>query len=131
MLQTNSLLNVSDNSGGKLVKFINKYGSNNKKAAGIGDFIIVSVRGYVPLDKQKTLINLKRKILLGQVHKAVIVRTVKWRHRESDSISFSDNAVVLMKNNNTFLFSRIFGPVARELRDKGWGKLILLSELVL
>src|SRR6056297_666748 len=109
MIQQESKLSVADNSGAKEVLCIRVLGGTKKRYASIGDQIIVSVKSAIPSGEVKK----------GTVTKAVIVRTNKEVRRNDGSyIRFDDNAVVLLNNMDEMRGTRIFGPVARELRDK-------------
>ena len=107
MIQTESKLNVADNSGAKIVQCIRVLGSTRRRYAGVGDVIVVTVKDATPNGGIKK----------GTVSKAVIVRTSKEIHRKDGTyIRFDDNAVVLLTNADEPRGTRIFGPVARELR---------------
>ncbi len=122
MIQFMSRLNVADNTGAKIVGVIKVLGSSKRRYAGIGDIVVVSVKKCQPNS------NVKK----GQVFKAVIVRTKKPIRRETgNDISFNENACVIIKDDKTPRGTRIFGPVARELREKGYGKIISLAPEVL
>ncbi|HUH74894.1 MAG TPA: 50S ribosomal protein L14 [Chitinophagales bacterium] len=122
MIQQESRLKVADNSGAKEVLCIRVLGGTRRRYASIGDKIVVSVKEAAPGG------NVKKK----QVSKAVIVRTKKEiRRKDGSYIRFDDNAVVLLNNNNEPRGSRIFGPVARELRDKDYMKIVSLAPEVL
>jgi large subunit ribosomal protein L14 len=122
MIQQESRLKVADNSGAKEVLCIRVLGGTRRRYASIGDKIVVSVKEAAPGG------NVKKK----QVSKAVIVRTKKEiRRKDGSYIRFDDNAVVLFNNNNEPRGSRIFGPVARELRDKDYMKIVSLAPEVL
>lgn len=122
MIQQESRLNVADNSGAKEVLCIRVLGGTGRKYASIGDKIVVSVKEATPNG------NVKKK----QVSKAVIVRTKKEiRRKDGTYIRFDDNAVVLLNNNDEPRGSRIFGPVARELRDRNYMKIVSLAPEVL
>ncbi|HXS35524.1 MAG TPA: 50S ribosomal protein L14 [Flavipsychrobacter sp.] len=122
MIQQESRLNVADNSGAKEVLCIRVLGNSGQVYAGIGDKIVVSVKDALPGGGMKK----------GTVSKAVIVRTKnKLRRRDGSYISFDDNAVVLLNNSDEPRGTRIFGPVARELRDKGYMKIVSLAPEVL
>lgn len=122
MIQTNSLLEVADNSGAKKVMCIRVLGSSNKRYARLGDIIVVSVKEATPDG------NIKK----GAVAKAVVVRTKKESRRTDGSyIRFDQNAVVILNNQLEPVGSRIFGPVARELRWKEFTKIISLAPEVL
>ena len=122
MIQSESRLKVADNSGAKEVLCIRVFKGSKSRYASIGDKIVVSVKSAAPNG------NVKKK----QVSKAVIVRTKKEIKRKDGSyIRFDDNAVVLLNNQDEPRASRIFGPVARELRDKDYMKIISLAPEVL
>lgn len=122
MIQSESRLKVADNSGAKEVLCIRVLKGSKSRYASIGDKIVVSVKSASPGG------NVKKK----QVSKAVIVRTTKEVKRKDGSyIRFDDNAVVLLNNQDEPRASRIFGPVARELRDKDYMKIISLAPEVL
>lgn len=117
-----SKLNVADNSGAKEVGVIRVLGGSRKKTANIGDVIICSVKKALPNGLVKE----------GQVVKAVIVRSRYGMHRDNGShIKFDDNAVVLIKDDGSLRGTRVFGPVARELRDRGYLKIVSLAPEVL
>lgn len=122
MIQQESRLNVADNSGAKEVLCIRVLGNSGQQYAAIGDTIVVSVKDSIPSGGIKK----------GTVSKAVIVRTKnKLRRQDGSYISFDDNAVVLLNNSGDPRGTRIFGPVARELRDKGYMKIVSLAPEVL
>ena len=122
MIQTESKLNVADNSGAKIVQCIRVLGSTRRRYAGLGDVIVVTVKDATPNGGIKK----------GTVSKAVIVRTSKEIHRKDGTyIRFDDNAVVLLTNADEPRGTRIFGPVARELRDKNYMRIISLAPEVL
>lgn len=122
MIQQESRLRVADNSGAKEVLCIRVLGGTGRRYASIGDKIVVSVREAAPGG------NVKKK----QVSKAVVVRTKKEvRRKDGSYIRFDDNAVVLLNNNDEPRGSRIFGPVARELRDKDYMKIVSLAPEVI
>nr|NQU89596.1 50S ribosomal protein L14 [Bacteroidota bacterium] len=109
MIQKESRLGVADNSGAKIVLCINVLGGTRKRYATIGDTIVVTVKSAIPSG------NIKK----GTVSKAVVVRTKKEIRRNDGSyIRFDDNAVVLLNAAGEMMGTRIFGPVARELREK-------------
>lgn len=121
MIQQESRLAVADNSGAKEVLCIRVLGGSKKRYATVGDTIIVSVKSALPSGEAKK----------GTVSKAVVVRTKKEIRRADGSyIRFDDNAVVLLNNLNEVRGTRIFGPVARELRDK-YMKIVSLAPEVL
>lgn len=122
MIQQESRLSVADNSGAKEVLCIRVLGGTGKRYASIGDQIIVSVKSANPAS------NLKK----GAVSKAVVVRTKKEvRRKDGSYIRFEDNAAVLLNNNGELRGTRISGPVARELREKKFMKVVSLAPEVL
>lgn len=122
MIQMESVLDVADNSGAKRVRCLKVLGGSKRKYASIGDIIVVSVKDAAPNGKVKK----------GQVAKAVIVRTRKEiRRRDGTYIRFDNNSAVLLNKDNEPLGSRIFGPVARELRAKQFMKIVSLAPEVL
>jgi large subunit ribosomal protein L14 len=122
MIQTETVLNVADNSGAKKVLCIKVLGGTRRRYARIGDMIVVTVKEAIP----------RAKVKKGDVLKAVVVRTVKELHRMDDtSVRFDENSAVLLGNNGEPIGTRIFGPVARELRAKGYMKIISLAPEVL
>ena len=122
MIQQESRLGVADNSGAKEVLCIRVLGGTKRRYASIGDKIVVSVKSAMPSG------NVKK----GQVSTAVVVRTKKQVRRPDGSyISFDDNAVVLLNQANEMRGTRIFGPVARELREKQFMKIVSLAPEVL
>jgi large subunit ribosomal protein L14 len=122
MIQNESRLAVADNSGAKEVLVIRVLGGTRKRYASIGDKVVVTVKHALPSG------NIKK----GTVSKAVIVRTKKEIRRNDGSyIRFDDNAVVLLSGTDEIRGTRIFGPVARELRDKQFMKIISLAPEVL
>ena len=123
MIQAQTFLSAADNSGAKLLQCIKVLGGTNRTIASIGDIIVVSVKEAIP----------KAKVKKGQVVRAVIVRTRKEIRREDGSyIRFDDNAAVLLGAQGLEpVGTRIFGPVARELRSKRFMKIISLAPEVL
>jgi large subunit ribosomal protein L14 len=122
MIQTETVLNVADNSGAKKVLCIRVLGGTRRRYAGVGDIIVVSVKEAIPNAKVKK----------GDVMKAVIVRTVKQIKRKDDtSVRFDENSAVLLSGSGEPVGTRIFGPVARELRMKGFMKIVSLAPEVL
>jgi large subunit ribosomal protein L14 len=122
VIQTQTVLSVGDNSGAKKVQCIKVVGGSKRKYAGIGDIIVVSVKEALPNSKVKK----------GDVHHAVVVRTAKEIARKDGSyIKFDGNAAVLIDAQKNPIGTRIFGPVARELRAKGYVKIISLAPEVL
>jgi len=122
MVQQESRLAVADNSGAKEVLCIRVLGGTKRRYASIGDQIVVSVKSALPSG------NIKK----GAVAKAVVVRTKKEIRRNDGSyIRFDDNAVVLLNTTGEMIGTRIFGPVARELREKQYMKIVSLAPEVL
>src|SRR5690606_11820352 len=122
MIQQESRLNVADNSGAKEVLCIRVLGGSKRRYAGVGDKIVVSVKNAVPGG------NVKK----GDVSKAVIVRTKKeYRRKDGTYIRFDENAAVLINDADEPRGTRIFGPVARELRDKQFMRIVSLAPEVL
>jgi large subunit ribosomal protein L14 len=123
MIQMESMLQVGDNSGAKKVKCFKVLGGSRKQFAGVGDIVVVSVREAMPNSKVKK----------GSVQKAVIVRTAKEIKRtDGTTIKFDENAAVLIKGKeNEPVGTRIFGPVAREIRNKGFIRIASLAPEVL
>ncbi len=118
MIQSESELNVADNSGAKRVLCIRVLGGTRRRYASIGDVIVVTVKEAIPNAKVKK----------GDVVRAVIVRTAKAIKRGDDStVRFDDNSAVLINNAGEPIGTRIFGPVARELRLRGYMKIISLA----
>lgn len=122
MIQLKSVLDVADNSGAKRVVCVKVLGGSRRRYATVGDVIVVAVREAIP----------NSKIAKGTMHRAVIVRTNKEVSREDGSyIRFDDNSAVLVDQNREPIGTRIFGPVARELRAKKFMKIISLAPEVL
>jgi large subunit ribosomal protein L14 len=122
MIQLKSLLEVADNSGAKRVVCIKVFGGSRRRYATVGDKIKVAVKEAIP----------NSKISKGSVHTAVIVRTSKELRRDDGSyIRFDENSAVLIDNNGEPVGTRIFGPVARELRAKRFMKIVSLAPEVL
>lgn len=122
MIQFMTKMNVADNSGARVVGVIKILGGTRRRYASVGDIVVVSVKKAQP----------DGNVRKGQVCKAVIVRTKKTIKRETgNNLSFDDNACVLIKDDKTPRGSRIFGPVARELREKGFSKIVSLALEVL
>lgn len=122
MIQMQSHLAVADNSGAKMLMCIKVLGGSKRKTASVGDLIVVSVKDAIPDGKVKK----------GDVHRAVIVRTSKGISRADGSeIAFDDNAAVLVNKQGEPLGSRIFGPVANEVRYYGYSRIISLAPEVL
>ena len=122
MIQEETNLVVADNSGAKKVRCIRVLGGSDRRYAGLGDQVIVSVKSAIPNATVKK----------GEVARAVIVRTVKETRRKDGSfIRFDENAAVLINDQGEPRGSRIFGPVARELREKQYMKIVSLAPEVL
>ena len=122
MIQMQSMLSVADNSGAKRVQCVKVLGGSRRKYAGIGDIIVVSVKEALPESKVKK----------GELRRAVIVRTAKAVGRPDGSyIKFDDNSAVLINNQKEPIGTRIFGPVARELRAKNFMTIVSLAPEVL
>jgi large subunit ribosomal protein L14 len=122
MIQMRTMLDVADNSGARKVGCIKVLGSSKRKYASLGDVIVVSVKDAIPNSKIKK----------GDVVRAVVVRTKKGMRRADGSyIKFDDNSAVLINQQNEPIGTRIFGPVARELRAKKFMKIISLAPEVL
>ena len=122
MIQEESYLKVADNTGAKEIKTIRVLGGSSRKVGNIGDVIVASVRKAQPGGTVKK----------GEVVKAVIVRTSRGVRRPDGSyVRFDDNAAVLIKEDKNPRGTRIFGPVARELRDKDYMKILSLAPEVL
>ena len=122
MIQMQSRLEVADNSGARKVQCIKVLGGSKRKSAGVGDVIVVSVKEAIPRGRVKK----------GDLHRAVIVRTAKEvRRDDGTAIRFDRNAAVLINRTGEPVGTRIFGPVTRELRGKGYMKIISLAPEVL
>ena len=122
MIQTQTKLKVADNSGAKLLSCIKVLGGSRRRYASVGDIVVVTVKEAMPNSKVKK----------GDVVQAVIVRTTKEISRSDGSyIKFDDNSAVLINQQREPVGTRIFGPVARELRAKNFMKIISLAPEVL
>ena len=122
MVQNESNLVVADNSGARIVRICRQLGGARMKVSSIGDIVLCAVKDAAPNGKVKK----------GQVVKGVIVRTKRQVIRkDGSSIGFDDNAVVIVDDDHNPLGTRVFGPVARELREKGFMKIISLASEVL
>jgi large subunit ribosomal protein L14 len=122
MIQVQTHLNVADNSGAKRVECIRVLGGTRRRYAQVGDIIVVSVKDALPTSQVKK----------GTVLRAVIVRTKKeFGRKDGTYIRFSDNAAVLINDDGEPRGTRIFGPVARELRDKKFMRIVSLAPEVL
>ena len=122
MIQVQTELNVADNTGARRVECIKVLGGSKRRYASVGVSIVVSVKDAIPNGKVKK----------GSVHKAVVVRTKKSLSRNDGSeVKFDNNAVVIIDDKGEPIGTRIFGPVTRELRNKGQTKIISLAPEVL
>ena len=122
MIQQESLLNVADNTGAKKILVIRVYGGSNRIYGTVGDVVVGTVKEAIPNSPTKK----------GSVVKAVVVRVKRAvRRKDGTYIRFDDNAAVIIDNNSMPKGTRIFGPVARELREKGFNKIISLAPEVL
>ena len=122
MVQTNTYLNVADNSGAKRVQCIKVLGGSRRKIARVGDVVVVSVKDALPNGPMKK----------GAVERAVIVRTKKeYRRPDGSYIRFDDNACVIIDAGGLPRGRRIFGPVARELRERNYARILSLAPEVL
>jgi len=122
MIQTHTRLKVADNTGAKQVMCINVLGGTRRRYAHVGDVIVVTVKRAMPHGMVKE----------GDIARAVVVRVAKpYRRPDGSYIRFDENAAVILGDKNNPKGSRIFGPVARELRDKNFIKLISLAPEVL
>ncbi|MBN2029839.1 50S ribosomal protein L14 [bacterium] len=122
MVQQYTKLNVADNTGAKKAQCIKILGGTRRRYGSVGDIVVVSIKSAVPGGSVKK----------GEVSKAVVVRTNKEKRRKDGSyIRFDDNAIVLINEQNEPKGTRIFGPVARELREKQFMKIISLAPEVL
>jgi large subunit ribosomal protein L14 len=122
MIQMQSILDAADNSGAKKIQCIKVLGGSHIRTASVGDIIVVSVKEAMP----------KGKVQKGKVYKAVIVRTRKdVRRPDGSAIRFDTNAAVLVDAKGEPLGTRIFGPVARELRGRNFMKIVSLAPEVL
>ena len=122
MIQAQTILNVADNSGAKKAQCIKVLGGSGRRYGSLGDVIVVSIKSAVPNSKIKK----------GTVERAVIVRTHKEVRREDGTyVRFEDNAAVIIDERGEPIATRIFGPVARELREKHYTNIISLAPEVL
>ena len=122
MIQMQSNMDVADNSGARRVQCIKVLGGSKRRTAGVGDIVVVSVKGAIPRGRVKK----------GDVQRAVIVRTrYDIQRPDGTVIRFDKNAAVLINKNNDPIGTRIFGPVTRELRAKNFMKIISLAPEVL
>ena len=122
MIQSETILEVADNSGARRVQCIKVLGGSKRKYASVGDIIVVSIKEAIPRGRGKK----------GDIHRAVVVRTAKDIHRtDGSAIRFDRNAAVLINPQNEPIGTRIFGPVTRELRVKNHMKIISLAPEVI
>ncbi|HRY91395.1 MAG TPA: 50S ribosomal protein L14 [Candidatus Gracilibacteria bacterium] len=122
MIQLRTMLNIADNSGAKLAQCVKVLGGTRKRYAGLGDIVIVSIKQAAPRGTVKT----------HAVERGVVVRARKETKRKDGSyIRFDENAIVIIAKDNQPKGTRVFGPVARELREKGFQKIISLAPEVL
>ncbi len=122
MIQSTTVLESADNTGAKKLFCIRILGGSNRKYARLGDVVVVSVKEAIP----------NSKVEKGDVHRAVIVRTRKEQRRSDGSyVRFDNNAAVLITKENEPMGTRVFGPIARELRLKGFMKIISLAPEVI
>jgi large subunit ribosomal protein L14 len=122
MIQTQTNLDVADNSGARRVQCIKVLGGSKRRSAGVGDIIVVSIKEAIP----------RGRVSKGDLHRAVVVRTAKEIHRpDGTTIRFDRNAAVLITPQGEPIGTRIFGPVTRELRAKNFMKIISLAPEVL
>ena len=122
MIQVETNLKVADNSGARIARVIRIYGGSHRKTCSVGDIVLCAVKDAIPNGKVKK----------SDKVKAVIVRSKKGIHRPDGShIKFDENAAVIIKEDKTPRGTRIFGPVARELRDKEYMKIVSLAPEVL
>lgn len=122
MIQLRSMVNVADNSGAKLAQCIKVLGGGQRRYAGIGDIVVVSIKSAAP----------KGAVKKHAVEKGVVIRCRKETRRKDGSyIRFDENAIVIINKDKEPKGTRVFGPVARELREKGFQKIISLAPEVL
>jgi large subunit ribosomal protein L14 len=122
MIQNETVLEVADNSGARKIACIKVLGGSKRRYARVGDVIVVAVKDAAPGGKVKK----------GEVQRAVVVRTAKeFRRADGSSIRFDENAAVLLTKTGEPIGTRIFGPVTRELRNRGYMKIISLAPEVL
>jgi large subunit ribosomal protein L14 len=120
MIQRESRLTVADNSGARVVQCIGIPGASHRRYAGLGDVISASIKEAIP--------NAPDAVRKGKVVRAVIVRTHKnYRRSDGTYIRFDDNAAVILTDDRSPVGTRVFGPVARELRDKGYMRIVSLA----
>lgn len=122
MIQLRSMINIADNSGAKLAQCVKVIGGSRKRYAKLGDIVVVTIKQAAPRGQVKA----------HAVEKGVVVRVRKEQKRRDGSyIRFDENAIVILNKDNEPKGTRVFGPVARELREKGFQKIISLAPEVL
>lgn len=123
MIQDGTMVNITDNAGGKVGKVFKVLGASKKRYAGLGEKVIISVKVAEP----------RKAVKKKDVHQAVVVRTVKsFRRKDGSYISFDDNAVVILERDKMEpKGGRVFGPIPRELAEKGYQKIISLAQEVI
>jgi large subunit ribosomal protein L14 len=123
MIQDGTIVNITDNAGGKIGKVFKILGSSKRRYASIGDKVIISVKVAEP----------RKLVKKKDVHQAVVVRVVKsFRRKDGSYISFDDNAVVILEKDKLDpKGGRVFGPIPRELADRGYQKIISLAQEVI
>ena len=122
MIQLRSMINIADNSGAKLAQCVKVIGGSRKRYAKLGDIVVVTIKQAAPRGQVKA----------HAVEKGVVVRVRKeQRRRDGSYIRFDENAIVILNKDNEPKGTRVFGPVARELREKGFQKIISLAPEVL
>ncbi len=118
MIQMQTVLDAADNSGAKKVQCIKVLGGSKRRYASVGDLIVVSVKSAIP----------RGKVEKGKVYKAVVVRTKKdIKRKDGITLRFDTNAAVLLNSSKEMIGTRVFGPVARELKDKEFHKIMSLA----
>ncbi|MCX6786356.1 MAG: 50S ribosomal protein L14 [Candidatus Kaiserbacteria bacterium] len=124
MLQTQSIVTIADNSGGKVARIFKVLGGSHRRYARIGDTVVVSVQTAEP----------RKAVKKKDIYRAVVVRQTKpWGRKDGSSIRFDENAVVLIEKQGKEMGpkgNRIFGPVPRELSERGWHSIISLAQEV-
>ncbi len=123
MIQDGTVVNITDNAGGKIGKVFKVLGASKRRYAGLGDEVVISVKVAEP----------RKGVKKKDIHHAVVVRTVKaYRRRDGSYIRFDDNAVVILeKDKKDPKGGRVFGPIPRELSEKGYQKIISLAQEVI
>ncbi len=123
MIQDGTMVNITDNAGGKIGKVFKILGASKRRYASVGDKVVLSVKVAEP----------RKSVKKKDIHHAVVVRTVKpYRRKDGSYISFDDNAVVIIEKGKLDpIAGRVFGPIPRELAEKGYQKIISLSQEVI